>query len=461
MSPVDHADLSDFRSTLAGPVLTADNADYDEVRALWNGMVDKRPALIVRCHDRADVVAALAFAQTHKLEIAVRGAGHNIAGNASCDAGMMIDLSTMDAVEVDLAANMARVQPGVTLGQLDAATQAHGLAVPVGINSTTGIAGLTLGGGFGWLCRRYGMTVDALRGAEVITVDGEILYASEQDNAELFWALRGGGGNFGIVTRFDFELYPLGPEVMAGLMVFPLEQAESVLTQYRDWILKTPVEFNTWVVMRHAPPLPFLDESVHGTKVAVLAVCHTGEQAEGEALVKQLRGFGQPVGEHIGMMPFVDWQQAFDPLLAPGARNYWKTHNFTAMEDGLIQAAVKEANGLAGPECEVFFACIAGVANRVSADAMAWNARDARFVMNVHARWQEASDDDACINWARSVFASTRPFASGGAYVNFMTDEEGARVQDAYANNFDKLVAVKRQYDPDNRLHLNQNIRPD
>ncbi|MBY5922002.1 FAD-binding oxidoreductase [Ferrimonas balearica] len=454
-------DLTTLSDHFSGPLITPDHPEYDTVRQLWNAMADKRPALIARCQNEEDIQAALAFARTHDLEIALRGAGHNIAGNASCNGGILIDLSLMTKVTVDRENRIVHAEPGATLGDIDAASQAHGLAVPLGINSTTGIAGLTLGGGFGWLTRRFGMTVDALTAARVVGVDGDLCTASVNENNELFWALRGGGGNFGVVSRFDFSAYPVGPEVFAGLVVFPFEQASQVLNRYRSWILTTPETFNTWVVIRHAPPLPFLDPSVHGTKVVVMAVCHSGDIAEGDALAQTLQSFGEPVGAHLGPMPYVDWQQAFDPLLTPGARNYWKTHNFTEMTEELVEVALDYGEGLPGPECEVFFAVIAGAANRIAPDATAWGARDARFVMNVHARWQDAADDERCIEWARALFRATASYASAGAYVNFMTEEEGGRVEDAYMGNFARLKAVKQQYDPDNLLHLNQNIRPD
>ncbi|GAA5191128.1 FAD-binding oxidoreductase [Ferrimonas gelatinilytica] len=461
MQQPDPEQLKQFEDSLSGPLLTPESADYDEVRQLWNAMADKRPAYIVRCQDRADVLASLNFANHYQMEIAVRGAGHNIAGNASCDGGIMIDLSLMTDVEVDAGARRVYVQPGVTLGGLDAATAKHGLVVPTGINSTTGIAGLTLGGGFGWLTRRFGMTVDSLVGAEVVTVEGGIVYASADEEPDLFWALRGGGGNFGIVTRFDFEAYPLADQVLAGLLVFPLEQAESILKQYREQVIDSPLECNAWVVMRHAPPLPFLEESVHGTKVVILALCCTGDIEEGKAWAAKLEAFGSPVGTHVGPMPFDQWQQAFDPLLAPGARNYWKTHNFTELSDEMITVAVDFAEQLPGPECEVFFGLIAGKANTVATDATAWPCRDAKVVMNVHARWQEPTHDGSCIDWARALFRASEPYASGGAYVNFMTDDEGGRVEDAYRENYARLKAVKRRFDPHNRLHLNQNIQPD
>ncbi|MBY6186164.1 FAD-binding oxidoreductase [Marinobacter hydrocarbonoclasticus] len=461
MSVSNGFDVLSLQDHFSGPLLLPDHPDYDTVRQLWNAMADKRPALIARCQNEEDIQAALAFARSHDLEIALRGAGHNIAGNASCNGGMLIDLSLMNQVHVDPATRRVQAEPGATLGQLDEATQAHGLAVPVGINSTTGIAGLTLGGGFGWLTRRFGMTVDALKEARVVGVDGELRSASETENAELFWALRGGGGNFGVVSRFEFEAYPVGPEVFGGLIVFPFEQARAVLHQYKDWILTTPETFNAWVVIRHAPPLPFLDVSVHGTKVVVMAVCHSGDLAEGEALAQTLHRFGEPVGAHLGPMPFVQWQQAFDPLLTEGARNYWKTHNFTELGEEMLEVALDYGDTMPGLECEVFFAVIAGKANAIPSSATAWGARDARFVMNVHARWQEASDDESHIDWARALFRATAAYASAGAYVNFMTEEEGGRVEDAYQENFARLKQVKTRYDPDNLLHLNQNIKPD
>ncbi|MBY6017439.1 FAD-binding oxidoreductase [Halomonas denitrificans] len=454
-------DLTPLSGQFSGSLIPPEHPEYNAVRQLWNAMADKRPALIARCQSEADIQAALAFAQQHSLEIALRGAGHNIAGNASCNDGLLIDLSLMNEVTVDPTTQQVQAGPGATLGQIDAACQAHELAVPVGINSTTGIAGLTLGGGFGWLTRRFGMTVDALRAARVVTVDGDVVEASADSHPDLFWALRGGGGNFGVVSRFDFQAYPVGPEVFAGLVVFPFAQAQTVLEQYRNWILTTPETFNAWVVIRHAPPLPFLDPAVHGTKVVVLAVCHSGELAEGEALADTLQRFGEPLGAHLGAMPYAEWQQAFDPLLTEGARNYWKTHNFTELSAPLVETALDYAEGLPGPECEVFFAVIAGAANRVASDATAWSARDARFVMNVHARWQEAAEDERFIQWSRALFRATAPYASAGAYVNFMTEEEGGRVEDAYQQNYARLKLVKQQWDPNNQLHLNQNISPD
>jgi FAD/FMN-containing dehydrogenase len=330
----------------------------------------------------------------------------------------------------------------------------------VGINSTTGIAGLTLGGGFGWLTRKYGLTIDNLVSAEVITADGNKIRTSENENADLFWAIRGGGGNFGVVTEFEFDLHPVGPEILAGLIVFPFSQAKQVLTQYRKFAESAPEELNVWVVLRKAPPLPFLPENVHGKEVIVLAVFYAGDIAEGEKLIEPLHSFGDAYGEHIGTQPYVAWQQAFDPLLTRGARNYWKSHNFTELSDGVLDAIAEFASKLPSPQCEIFIAFIAGASNRVSADATAYYHRDAKFVLNVHGRWDDVAHDEICIKWAREFFQASAPYASAGAYVNFMTEEEGDRVAVAYGSNHERLVQIKKRYDPENLFHLNQNIKP-
>ena len=326
-------------------------------------------------------------------------------------------------------------------------------------NSTTGIAGLTLGGGFGWLTRKYGMTIDNLISVEVVTADGKKIRASENDNPDLFWAIRGGGGNFGVVTQFEFQLFPVGPEIVAGLIVFPFDQAKQVLTKYRQFVASAPEEFNVWVVLRKAPPLPFLLESVHGKEVVVLPIFYSGAVAEAEKFIAPLRTFGQAHGQHIGPQPYVQWQKAFDPLLTPGARNYWKSHNFTELSDGAIDSMIEYAGKLPSPQCEIFIGHIAGAANRVPSDAMAYAHRDAKFVLNVHGRWEDTAQDGNCIGWARAFFKASAPYASAGAYVNFMTEDEGERVTAAYGSNYDRLAQLKRRFDPENVFHLNQNIK--
>lgn len=427
---------------------------------MWNAMIDRRPAVIVRCAGADDVPPAIAFARRSKLEISIRGAGHNIAGNALCDDGLTVDFSNMKTVGVDAVKRRAYAEPGATLADLDEATQIHGLATPVGINSTTGIAGLTLGGGFGWLTRKYGMTIDNLVSVDLITAEGKKIRASETDNADLFWAIRGGGGNFGVVTQFEFRLFPVGPEIFAGLIVFPFSQARQILNKYREFVSSAPEDLNVWVVLRKAPPLPFLPEKIHGKEVVVLPVFYTGAAEEAEKLIAPLRAFGNVHGEHLGVQPYVAWQKTFDPLLTPGARNYWKSHNFTDLADGALDSIIEFAGKLPSPQCEIFIGQIAGASNRVAADAMAYGHRDARFVLNVHGRWAEAKDDAKCMGWARGFFQASAPYASAGAYVNFMTAEENDRVAAAYGSNYGRLKEIKKCYDPENVFHLNQNIKP-
>ena len=397
----------ELRGTIKGSVLVPNDPGYEEARQIWNAMIDRRPAVIVQCAQADDVPPVIRFARKNGLELSIRGGGHNIAGNALCDNGVTIDFSRMKNVRVDAGKRRAYVEPGATLANFDEAVQAHGLATPVGINSTTGIAGLTLGGGFGWLTRKYGMTIDNLVSVELITAEGKKTRASETENADLFWAIRGGGGNFGVVTQFEFQLFPLGPEIVAGLIVFPFNQAKQILTKYRQFVDSAPEELNVWVVLRKAPPLPFLPETVHGKEVVVLPIFYCGAVAEAEKLIAPLRGFGTALGEHIGAQPYLQWQKAFDPLMTPGARNYWKSHNFTELADGALNSIVEFAGKLPSPQCEIFIGLAGGAPNRIAADSMAYAHRDARFVLNVHGRWDEAADDQKCIGWSREFFKAS------------------------------------------------------
>lgn len=460
MAPQAQALAKKLNEKLNGHVSYPGEARYEAARTVWNAMIDRHPAAVAHCTGAGDVTSAIQLARENGLEASIRGAGHNIAGTAVCDGGLMIDLSGMKDVRIDKEKRRAYVGPGATLADFDGAAQRHGLATPVGINSTTGISGLTLGGGFGWLTRKYGMTIDNLVAAEVVTADGKGVRASANENADLFWAIRGGGGNFGVVTQYEFRLHPVGPEIFAGLLVFPMAEAKQVLTQYRAFAASAPEELNVWVVLRQAPPLPFLPAAVHGKGVVVLPMFYAGDPAQGEKLVAPLRRFGNAHGEHMGPMPYVDWQKAFDPLLTPGARNYWKSHNFTELRDEALATVIAYAGKLPTPQCEIFIGHVAGAANRVAVDATAYVARDAKFVLNVHARWEDAKQDKACIAWAREFFDASKPYASGGAYVNFMTAEESARVQTAYGANYRRLARIKKQYDPENFFHVNQNIKP-
>jgi FAD/FMN-containing dehydrogenase len=449
-----------LRSGFEGEILLPSDSAYESARQIWNAMIDKRPAIIARCATSSDVVRGINFARDNGLVLAVRGGGHNIAGNALCDDGLVIDLSKMKAAQVDPVRRRVTVEGGATLADLDAATQAHGLATPVGINSTTGIAGLTLGGGFGWLSRKYGMTVDNLESAEVVTAAGKIVRASATEHPDLFWALRGGSGNFGVVTRFEFRLHPVGPDVLSGLIVYPISEAKSVLQQYREFLAKAPEELSVWMVLRQAPPLPFLPEKVHGTGIIGLALIYADDPKQGEPLIEPLRRFGILLGEHVGVQPYAAWQQAFDPLLTAGARNYWKSHNLSTLTDKLFDAIIPYIEKLPSPQCEILLAALGGATTRPAPDATAYAHRDAKFVMNVHGRWENPADDKLCIGWARDFFNASAPFASGGVYVNFLTADEGDRVRAAYGPNYDRLAQVKRTYDPGNLFRMNQNIGP-
>jgi FAD/FMN-containing dehydrogenase len=449
-----------FKGKFGGEVVSPGDEAYDDARKIWNAMIDKHPALIVRCITKSDVVLAVNFARDNELLLAVRGGGHNIAGSAMCDDGIVIDLSQMKAASVDPVARRVTIEGGATLADLDASTQAHGLATPLGINSTTGVAGLTLGGGFGWLSRKHGMTIDNLESAEVVTAAGEVVRASDTEHPDLFWALRGGSGNFGVVTHFEFRLHPVGPDVLSGLIVYPISAAKSVLCQYREFLAQAPDALSVWAVLRQAPPLPFLPEEVHGTGMIALALLYAEDPKLGEPLIDPLRKFATPLGEHVGVQPYIAWQQAFDPLLTPGARNYWKSHNFSTLQDGLFDAVIESIENLPSPQCEIFFGAIGGATTRPAPESAAYAHRDARFVMNVHGRWQEQADDERCIGWAREFFKASAPFASGGVYVNFLTADEGDRVRSAYGPNYDRLAQVKRTYDPNNLFRMNQNIQP-
>ena len=460
MTNLEAKKIEELKSGFKGEILLPSDGDYESARKIWNAMIDKRPAVIARCATTSDVVRGVNFARDNGLLLAVRGGGHNIAGNAMCDGGIVIDLSKMKTASVNPDTRRVTIEGGATLADLDAATQAHGLATPVGINSTTGVAGLTLGGGFGWLSRKYGMTVDNLESAEVVTAAGEVVRASGTEHPDLFWALRGGGGNFGVVTRFEFRLHPVGPDVLCGLIVYSISEAKSALQKYREFLAKAPETLSVWAVLRQAPPLPFLPEKVYGKGIVALALIYADDPKQGEPLIEPLRKFGTPLGEHVGVQPYVAWQQTFDPLLTPGARNYWKSHNLSTLKDGLFDAVIEYLEKLPSPQCEIFFGAIGGATARAAPDFTAYSHRDAMFVMNVHGRWEDSADDKRCIGWARDFFNASAHFASSGVYVNFLTADEGGRVRSAYGPNYDRLAQVKRKYDPDNFFRMNQNIKP-
>ena len=458
--PLNESAYDTLSQGIHGDVLRPEDGGYEDARSLWNGMIDREPAVIVRSTGTADVITAVDFAREHDRLLAIKGAGHNIAGNAVCDDGVMIDLAPMNNVRVDPEAKTARVGPGATLADLDHESQAFGLATPTGINSTTGIAGLTLGGGFGWLSRKSGMTIDNLLSGDMVTADGELVHASEDEHPELFWGIRGGGGNFGVVTSFEFQLHEVGPEVLCGPIVYAHVDAAEVIRHVREFNAEAPDEATGWIVLRQAPPLPFLPEDVHGTDVVIVAAFYAGDIDEGEEVLAPLREFGEPIADAVSPHQYVEWQQAFDPLLTPGARNYWKSHNFAEITDGAMDTAIEYAANLPSPQSEIFFGHVGGEMARVPADATAYPHRDIAYMMNVHTRWEDPAKDDDCIEWAREFYEAMAPHALGNAYVNFISEREGNESL-AYGENYDRLVELKNEWDPENLFRMNQNIEPE
>jgi FAD/FMN-containing dehydrogenase len=453
-------EATEFATRISGGLLGPGDDSYDDARKVWNATVDRRPALIARCLTAQDVQAAVGFAAEHRMLLSVRGGGHHIAGNAVAEGGLMLNLSGMKTVHVDAAKRTARVGAGALLADFDREAQAHGLATPLGINSTTGVAGLTLGGGFGWLTRRHGLTVDNLISATIVTADGKIRTASADSEPDLFWALRGGGGNFGVVTSFDFRLHPVGPEVYAGLVVYPFAQARQVLRAWRDFSAGAPDELSVWTVMRKAPPLPFLPESAHGTEVVIFPLVYCGDMEAGRKAAAAVSAFGTPIASALGPTPYAGFQSAFDPLLTPGGRNYWKSNNFSTLSDAALDLMIDSIGRLPGPECEIFVAQLGGAMERVQPAATAFVGRDARFIMNVHGRWSDPRDDERIRQWARKVFEDLAPHATGGGYVNFLTEDEAERVAASYGGNHARLQSVKGRYDPANLFRCNLNIAP-
>lgn len=449
---LDPSALQAFRATFKGRVLTAEDRDYDEVRQVWNAMIDRRPGLIARCTGTVDVVLAVRFARQHGLLCSVRSGGHNIAGLAVCEGGLMIDMSLLRGVWVDPQRCTALAQAGCTLGDVDRETQAHGLAAVLGFVSATGIAGLTVGGGFGYLTRSHGWTCDTLLSVEVVTADGEIKRASAQENAELFWALRGGSGNFGIVTAFEYRLFPVGPEILGGAIAWQGEDAKQVLEAWREFSAAAPRELTSVAVLRTAPPAPWLPKEVHGKPIVAVFVCHTGSIEAGEALLAPLRATGKPVADIVTRRPYVQMQSLLDATQPKGRRYYWKSHYLPAIQPGLIATAVAHAARFASPHSAILMFQIEGALNELPAGHSPAGNRDAAYVLNIAGSWEKPEDEAANMQWARDCFEATRSFSTGGTYINFLTEEEGRdRVEAAYGRpNLDRLATLKQAYDPDN-----------
>lgn len=458
---LDDVAVADLSRHFRGAVIRPGDAAYDAGRRIWNGAIDRRPALIARCTGAADVRAAVGFARERELVVAVRGGGHNVAGTAVCDGGIVIDLSPMKGMWVDPRARVARAQPGLLWGEFDHETQPFGLATPGGIVTHTGIAGLTLGGGLGWLMRRHGLTADNLLSADVVTADGALVRASAEEHADLFWGLRGGGGNFGIVTSFEYRLHAVGPTVLAGVILHPAARAREVLAFYRDYIASAPDELMTIVVLRMAPPAPFLPESIHGQPVVIIAVCCAGPVEEGERAVAPLRRFGEPLADLIRPTPYASHQALLDASVPHGLGYYWKSEYLRPLSDALIDTLVAHAWRVETPESYAAMFHMGGAVGREDPDGSAFEDRRATHAMTIDGVWSEPTASGACIAWARSFWEAVRPHSTGRVYMNFLGEEGEDRVRAAYGTTkYERLRALKRKYDPTNFFRMNQNIVP-
>ena len=446
--------IDSFQATLRGPLLRPGDEDYDEARTIWNAMIDKRPQLIVRCAGVADIINAVNFARAHDLLVAVRGGGHNVAGNAVCDDGLMIDLSPMNSIHVDPTTRTARAEGGATWADFDHEAQAFGLATTGGVIPSTGIAGLTLGGGIGWLMGSYGLSCDNLLSVDIVTADGQLLKASATENPDLFWGVRGGGGNFGVVTSFEYQLHPVS-QVLGGMVIHPLENAREVLRFYREFTQTAPDELAAFAALLTSPD---------GAPVVAIIICYNGSLETGEEVLQPLRTFGSPLADVIGPMPYSAQQNLLVDGFPSGLQNYWKSNFLADLSDDAIETIIKQFTAVPSPTSAIAIEHINGAVTRVAEDATAFNHRQAPYNLLIVGIWPEPSGTDAHIQWVRSTWDAIQRFSSGGVYVNYLgqTEDEGAeRIQEAYGvTKYERLLELKKRYDPTNLFRLNQNINP-
>jgi FAD/FMN-containing dehydrogenase len=457
---IGEATVQELREAVRGQVFAPGDEGYEDACKIWNGMYDdRRPAMIVRCAGVADVIAAVGFARSNNLPLAVRGGGHSVAGFSSVDDGLVIDLGDMREVRVDLETGIAHVGGGAVWADVDHETQAHGLATTGGLISSTGVGGFTLGGGIGWLMRKHGLACDNLVAADVVTADGQLARVSAETNPELFWGLRGGGGNFGIVTQFDLALHPVGPTVHAGPVFYPAEHARALLRLFRDWASDAPDEVTALVNLTTAPPLPVIPEEWHGKKVAVFVACSTAPMDDAEARVRPFRELAAPIADLLGPIPYTAFQSLLDPLWDKGIQSYFKAANIAALDDALIDNLVALHAQAPGPQAEIHVHQVGGAVSRVPEDATAFPERSVQFMVNCVTGWHDPSLTSTHIAWARSVIDVTTPSSTGREYVNWLSD--ATKAESAYGSDkYRRLVALKREVDPTNVFRLNQNIEP-
>jgi len=453
--------LDGLKLRLRGPMFVAGDPAYEESRSVWNGMIDRKPALVVRCLGVADVIACVRFAQEQRLLLCIKGGGHNIAGLATADGALMLDFSLMRGVWVDPARKIAHAQTGCLLGDVDRETQVHGLATVLGFVSLTGIAGLTLGGGFGYLSRRWGWTSDNVAGMEVVTADGKLVRASGDENADLFWGLRGGGGNFGVVTGIDYKLYPVGPEIVGGVVAWPASEAPQVLELFRTLAEQAPPELTLVMLMRPAPPAPWLPKEMHGKPIIALLACYSGKLEEGEKLVAPIKAFGKPVGDILVRRPYAQMQSLLDATQPKGRRYYWKSEYVSKIEPALCEKVMAHAARIPSPHSAVALFQIGGALNKIDEKDSPVGNRDARYVLNLAGSWEQAGDDARNIAWAREGWNDMKSFSTGGTYVNFLTEDESPeRIATALGKGLGRLGEVKAKWDPGNLFRTNRNVQP-
>ena len=453
--------LNGWKTRLRGPVLVKGDAGYEDSRTVWNSMIDRRPAMVARCLGIADVIECVRFARDHNLLLCVKGGGHNIAGLAVADDALMLDMSLMRGVWVDPHDRVAHAQAGCVLGDVDRETQLHGLASVLGFISLTGIAGLTLGGGIGYLTRRWGWTADNVVGMDVVTAAARLVRASSDENADLFWALRGGGGNFGVVTGIDYVLHRVGPEMVGGVVAWPASDAPRVLERFRTLAAQAPAELTLVAFMRPAPAAPWLPTDRHGTPIVAVLACYTGDPDDGEKAVAPIKSFGQPIGDVLIRRSYVQMQSLLDATQPKGRRYYWKSEYLPSVERALFDKVIEHAARIPSPHSAVILFQVEGALNRLSQDHSPVGNRDARYLLNIASSWERPEDDEANIEWTRRTWSDLRRFSTGGTYINFLTEDEGAaRTEAALGPALERLGHIKARWDPQNVFRTNRNIQP-
>jgi FAD/FMN-containing dehydrogenase len=450
-----------LKMNLRGPVLLPEDNGYEDCRSIWNAMIDKKPAVIVRCLGAADVIACVKFAREHNLLLCIKGGGHNIAGLGTADGALMLDMSLMRGVWVDPENKVAHAQAGCLLGDVDRETQLHGLAAVLGFVSLTGITGLTVGGGFGYLTKRWGWASDNVLGMTLVTAEGELVRASPEENPDLFWGLCGGGGNFGVVTAIDYKLYPVGPEVVGGLVAWPASEAPMVLDLYRELAAEAPPELTLVVLMRPAPPAPWLPKEYHGKPIIAMLACYSGGLVQGEAAVAPIKSFGKPIGDVLVRRPYAQLQAMLDATQPKGRRYYWKSEYLPGIEPALCETFANHAAKISSPHSALIFFQLEGALNQLPNEHSAVGNRDARYVLNIAGAWEDEGDDGENIGWARAAWNDMKAYSTGGTYINFLTADEGyERTEAALGKSLKRLAEIKAKWDPDNVFRANRNIQP-